>query len=246
MALEEIKVKFSSKHLTTPSTPFGWCFSVSTDFLASHPNLPPRCVLDRVEDTIYIQFGTQGNMFGTLPGKLQWVQISRKWLNNFHNPAGFQSAVEMDAIYDSDTHRVKLNPHQYTELMVKAMSDEPEQPILDDTILDRFTLSPRTNGNTPKPSKNKKTIPFLRRAPMPNEDVVDPLQQHPRVLAAHERQESRALATAILPPSIAVWTDQNIRNLRQLIMDLQIKRPEIVFSVVNGIVTMKKQTFEDI
>jgi hypothetical protein len=243
MALEDIEVKVSAKRVSASrAIPFGWCFAVSKRFLEAHPDLPERMQIIREDDTLYVQFGDEGNLFSLVRSMWQWAQISKVWLTNFHPPTAYQPATQMTAIYDDETHRIALNPNDYTNLMVEAMSSTPYQPPLSEHS-DRFRVAPRGQ-------RTRKTPPFFKRAPLPeeaNEEEEHPLFNHPRVQANRERQQtSTALAIATLPNSVVSWTDSNVKALRQLIMDLQMRRPEIVFSIINGIVTMKKQTFEDI
>jgi hypothetical protein len=242
MSFEDVEVKVSSKRTSQSTvTPYGWSLAVTRDFLGDHPDLPERVQLVRAGDTIYVQFGEEGNAFNYVPSRWQWVQVTRRWLTNLQTPADHQPAVVVTGIYDDETHRITLNPHDYTNVMVEAMSNIRNQPRLSDAG-DRFKTVPRGH-------RLRKAPPFFKRAPLPDdthEEAEHPLLSHPRAVAALERQQSLSLTVATLPSTVSSWTDNNVKALRQLIMDLQMRRPEIVFSVVNGIVTMKKQTFEDI
>jgi hypothetical protein len=240
MAIEDIAVKISAKHSSSTRTPYAWSFAVRAAFLDAHPDLPLRAKLVREDDTLHIQYGEEGNMPSALPSPWQWTTLSPLWVINLHQPAGYQRSTLMGGIYDDELHRITINPHEYTNLMVEAMSDVPVQPRLSEAS-DRFKAN-RGGG------RHRKTQPLFKRAQLPvaDDEVEHPLFNHPRAVANRERQESSALTITTLPQTIANWSDANVKALRHLIMDLQMKRPEIVFSVVNGIVTMKKQMLEDI
>jgi hypothetical protein len=228
--LEPVTLKFSSKRVTT-SSKYAWSVGITKDFLANHPELPIRLQIHQENRSIYIVFSDTGSLLSTtLPGKVRWAVFSSLHLYNFYGPTNGMLRVDLDGLYDATKARIEVDKDQYTDMMVRCMDPQPPPELRNLESGDTFKVKPRQSKVF-----NVKTKP---EGNLFADDFVEP----PR----REKPSTNELVPYSLPTRVSLWHDDNIRNLKTLIMDLQSRRPDIVFQVINGIVTMRKQTFEEI
>ncbi len=213
---EPVTLKFSAKRVTVVTAPYSWCCGFHKDFI-SRPGMPSRACLDVVDRKIYVILGKEGAAFGKNAGNFRWANFSRLWIGRFGSPKSNMLALQMDGLFDKKKRRIEINPRQYTEQMIAALTPDPAQQSIEEL---------------------ERNDTFKTRPKLPGKNVAVKKETSKEITAPQRFPHS-------LPPKVA-WSDDNIRNLKLLILDLQSNRPDIVFQIVNGIVVMRKQLFEEI
>lgn len=232
MTSELFDVKIGSKQNTGSVGRFLWSVSVKKDLVKFAAEAlgseRVRAILIGNETSLYIQLGTEGSIFHEhASGHRATAAVTSIHLQNVGEPDAFLPLGNVNATFNNQDLRIEIAIVDCPDVLKRAL-DPHRKPI---------EVAP-SGRRSAKDLEALEANDLFKTRPRDSTKPKSP----PMVPMTKQRQPTALM----LPESVELWNNSNVKKLKLLILDLQAKRPDIVFKLENGVITLKRQILEDI